>query len=72
MKRSIWQQFSSNHSASFQAVGEFKAIEEASVAVELLRSILLRIHDWRNKNPKTEGSGGNGWLCAFTRTGSQQ
>jgi len=39
MRLSIWQQFSSNHSANFEIVGTFKTEELAHQAAEELREI---------------------------------
>ena len=46
MKISLWQQFSSNHSADFTVVGVFQTIDEAKAAVTLLRDELVKIASW--------------------------
>jgi hypothetical protein len=46
MKISVWQQWASNHSASFTVVGKFKSAEVAAKAADTLRSILLTIAEW--------------------------
>ena len=43
MKISIWQQFSSNHSANFELVGQFPTVEEAEKAYAILLDILTVI-----------------------------
>lgn len=43
MKISIWQQFSSNHSASFTVVGEFESPERAKEVADELRAIVAII-----------------------------
>ncbi len=49
MKISIWRQFSSNHSASFQMVGTFDSVEKAMEAAEHIRHILREIATyWQN------------------------
>lgn len=45
MKLSLWQQFSSNHSAGFSLIGQFKTAEEATQAVAVIRGILEKIAD---------------------------
>jgi hypothetical protein len=46
MRISLWQQFSSNHSAHFTVVGTFESPEKANEAAIELRSILARIEKW--------------------------
>src|SRR5688572_1206998 len=46
MRLSLWQQFSSNHSADFTVVGTFENAEAAAQAGEELRSILNRLDQW--------------------------
>lgn len=46
MKISIWQQFSSNHSASFTVVGRFATEDAARTAADTLLNILQRLSDW--------------------------
>jgi hypothetical protein len=46
MKVSLWQQFSSNHSASFMIVGTFESAEWANTVAEELRVMLQEISDW--------------------------
>jgi hypothetical protein len=50
MKLSIWQQFSSNHSADFTIVGTFDSASSAEDASELIRDALRRIIDWYGQN----------------------
>jgi formylglycine-generating enzyme required for sulfatase activity len=42
----IWNQFGSNHSGSFMAVGTFKNIESAAEAEKTLRQIISEVHQW--------------------------
>jgi hypothetical protein len=49
MRISIWQQWASNHSASFTVVGEFKSAEAANKAAETLRDILVTIAEWYDR-----------------------
>ena len=51
MKISIWQQFSSNHSANFVTVGKFASSEEAAEAADALRHLLQRIDTWWRQLP---------------------
>jgi hypothetical protein len=46
MRVSIWQQFSSNHSASFSLVGQFESAEWAEQVADDLRNMLQAITDW--------------------------
>lgn len=46
MKIQIWQQWSSNHSARFTVIGQFKTPTEAQQAAAVLRQDLRRIHNW--------------------------
>lgn len=46
MRISIWQQFSSNHSANFTVVGTFESQEKATTAAKELRDILDKIEMW--------------------------
>src|SRR5258707_909393 len=46
MRVSIWQQFSSNHSADFTVVGQFVSPERAEQVAEELRHILQTIGAW--------------------------
>src|SRR5688572_1725913 len=46
MKVTLWQQFSSNHSASFMVVGKFESVEWAETVAEELRTILSEISAW--------------------------
>lgn len=47
MKISIWQQFSSNHSAGFDIVGEFVSVEKAQEVYQTLHEILTLIKEFR-------------------------
>ncbi|NDJ53045.1 MAG: hypothetical protein GYB68_08185 [Chloroflexi bacterium] len=62
MKVSIWQQFSSNHSADFTVIGTFQSVDLAQKAEAELRAILAEILDWR-ENPvnQLEGVDQEGW-----------
>ncbi|MEO8609303.1 MAG: hypothetical protein ABI690_15535 [Chloroflexota bacterium] len=51
MRLSLWQQFSSNHSASFTVVGTFESAEKANEAAAELRRILARIEKWWDALP---------------------
>ena len=46
MKVSIWQQFSSNHSASFMIVGQFKTVEKAESVASEVRQMIREIGSW--------------------------
>jgi hypothetical protein len=46
MRVSIWQQFSSNHSAHFTVVGTFFSAAEANTAAEKIRAILRELEAW--------------------------
>jgi hypothetical protein len=46
MKLSIWQQWSSNHSADFTLVGSFESAEQAKQAAAKLKAILTRIAEY--------------------------
>jgi len=48
---SIWQQFSSNHSADFIVVGAFTTSEEAAKKGEELRQIIKKMAEWYD-NPE--------------------
>jgi hypothetical protein len=50
VKLSIWQQFSSNHSARFELVGVFNRPELAAKAGEELTEMLRPIFEWYQKN----------------------
>ena len=52
MKVSIWHQFSSNHSGSFDIVGVFSSREAAQKAADEIRSIIKTIQDWHRNNPE--------------------
>jgi hypothetical protein len=52
MRLSLWQQFSSNHSASFRVVGEFKTREDALHAAEQFKEVFARIVNWRDTHPE--------------------
>ena len=51
MKVSIWQQFSSNHSAAFTIIGRFETTEQAQQAEATLRDMFQQIQDWIGKHP---------------------
>lgn len=46
MKLSVWQQFSSNHSAWFTVVGKFKTPDEAQKAGDEMMATLRAVQDW--------------------------
>jgi hypothetical protein len=46
MRITIWEQFSSNHSASFTIVGRFESDSAAQDAARELRDIMSAIEDW--------------------------
>ena len=48
MRISIWQQFSSNHSADFRIVSVFKTPEDAQKAAEELKRVLKKLADWHS------------------------
>jgi hypothetical protein len=52
MRLSIWQQFSSNHSASFTVVGVFPSPEEATKAAHALNEILSQIETWYDRDKR--------------------
>lgn len=52
MRISIWQQFSSNHSARFTIVGHFENTQQANKAADELRHILKSIVDWNETHPE--------------------
>lgn len=52
MKVSLWQQFSSNHSATFSIVGRFDSAAKADDAANELRHILSVINDWCDAHPE--------------------
>jgi hypothetical protein len=55
MKITLWQQFSSNHSASFTVVGLFEAPEKAEAMAALIRDIVEQIgNDYRAQIPDYE------------------
>jgi hypothetical protein len=51
MKITLWQQFSSNHSANFRIVGTFETVEQATQATERLKHIIRTITHWKVSNP---------------------
>lgn len=60
MRISIWQQFSSNHSASYTVIGKFQDAQAAEEAVEILQEILQELivnyGDWYNKSSELWGA----------------
>ena len=54
MRISIWQQFSSNHSASFTVVGKFQTGEDAQAAADKLNQIMQSIGTWWRDNKSAE------------------
>lgn len=70
MKLSIWQQFSSNHSANFMVVGEFESAEWAEVVADELRLMLAdisawwsRFGDWDDRSRIEDAVKESGGLC---------
>lgn len=59
MKLSIWQQFSSNHSAAFSIVAKFESAEKAQKVAAQVTQMLLetyrwkeyRLENWTSRNP---------------------
>lgn len=51
MQIHVWQQFSSNHSADFEIVGEFETPEAAQDAAFELERLVMRIVQWHQNNP---------------------
>jgi hypothetical protein len=49
MHISLWQQFTSNHSAAFDLIGTFKTAEDAEQAAVEVRTILRRVREWYGK-----------------------
>lgn len=49
MRLSLWQQFSSNHSASFTLVGTFETAEQAAKAADTARDMITRIVNYWNR-----------------------
>ncbi|QPC83692.1 hypothetical protein G4Y79_04735 [Phototrophicus methaneseepsis] len=54
MKLSIWQEFSSNHSADFTVVGAFESVSAAEQAAANIQKILDRIEAWWNNLTREE------------------
>lgn len=50
MRISIWQQFSSNHSANFTVVGEFRTEADALTAYEIWHVLMVTIAEWHQQN----------------------
>jgi|GEM_PF-3685278 len=50
MKLSIWQQFSSNHSAAFDIVAQFESAEWAEEVRQLITQVILDYYDWDTKD----------------------
>lgn len=67
MRLSLWQQFSSNHSAHFTVVGVFETLDEAQKAVVELHQIFETIEKWHRENPEKsdawyQASQNAGWV----------
>ncbi len=54
MNISLWQAFSSNHSAPFTLVGVFNSPAEAEAAAERLGTLLADIRAWRGEQDQSE------------------
>jgi len=52
MRLTLWQQFSSNHSAGFRIVGEFPDAQAAKEAEATLRGIFTSLEQWIETNPE--------------------
>lgn len=52
MKISIWQQFSSNHSAHFTTIGQFETEEWAITVADELRQMITKIGEWWQEQPE--------------------
>ncbi len=50
MRISIWQQWSSNHSAAFTIMGKFKTVEDAQQAGDTIKNILTEVARWKQNN----------------------
>jgi len=50
VRLSVWQQFSSNHSASYTVVGVFESADAAQAANEKIRQIISEIVTWNDQN----------------------
>ncbi|MBZ0308146.1 MAG: hypothetical protein K8I82_18920 [Anaerolineae bacterium] len=50
MKLTLWQQFSSNHSGSFEIVGRFDSPARAQEVAEILRGHFREIAEWQETN----------------------
>jgi hypothetical protein len=66
MRVSLWQQFSSNHSARFTIVGSFDTSTKADSAADELRHILRVIGDWYQLHPELGEQWNSGDLPAPT------
>ncbi len=53
MRISLWQQFSSNHSAGYWVIGTFKTVDEAQHAYREMRGILEKLEQAMRENPST-------------------
>lgn len=51
MRTSIWQQFSSNHSANFTTIGQFETEEWATTVADELRQMIAKIGEWWLEQP---------------------
>src|SRR5258708_705483 len=51
MQLSLWQQLSSNHSAGFDLVGQFKTAEDAQKAYDVVWSFILKIAAYYHEHP---------------------
>ena len=56
MKVSIWQQFSSNHSASYTVVGLFESSDTAQQTALQLKQLVTEITAWYKEHPETFNS----------------
>ena len=54
MRVSIWQQFSSNHSAGFSLVAQFKTVEETEKAAAIVRHFINTVAKWYQEHPELD------------------
>jgi hypothetical protein len=54
MRLSLWQQFSSNHSAMYTVVGVFESTDKAYAVAEEIRELLVEIEEWNSQEPKPD------------------
>jgi hypothetical protein len=72
MHLSIWQQFSSNHSADFTVIGQFETPEQAEAALARIRTIWLQIYQWREANFSSQDLWSAYWQGAIGASPEQE